>query len=100
MTAEMAFLGTEFPRVPPPHSVLATQPGSVPNSARLTYLSVYDGRDGASKSTPSPSPPSTLTHAHSEQETLAEVERFKALLKIPLKDVVWVVFKSRNALPL
>ena len=40
---------------------------SVPNSARLTYLSVYDARDCASKSTPSPYPPSSLTHAHSIQ---------------------------------
>jgi hypothetical protein len=38
---------------------------SVPNSARLTYLSVYDSRDGASEPAPSPSPPSSLTHVHS-----------------------------------
>jgi hypothetical protein len=35
-----------------------------PNSARLTYLRVYDSRDGASKPSPSPSPPSSLTHTH------------------------------------
>ena len=33
--------------------------GSVPNSARLTYLSVYDSRDGASVPAPS-----SLTHVH------------------------------------
>jgi hypothetical protein len=34
------------------------------NPARLTYLSVYDSRDVASASAPSPSPPSSLTHVH------------------------------------
>ena len=37
---------------------------TLPNSSRLTYLSVYDNRDGASEPTPSPSPPSSLTHVH------------------------------------
>ncbi len=32
--------------------------------AKLTYLSVYDSRDGASEHTASPSPPSFLTHVH------------------------------------
>ncbi len=32
--------------------------------AKLTYLSVYDSRDGASEPAPSPSPPSSLTHVH------------------------------------
>jgi hypothetical protein len=34
------------------------------NSVRLTYLSVYDRRDDASETTPSPSPPSSLTYVH------------------------------------
>ncbi len=38
------------PRPPPPRS--------------RTYPSVYDSRDGASEPAPSPSPPSSLTHAH------------------------------------
>jgi hypothetical protein len=37
---------------------------SVPNSARLTYLSVYESRDGVSEPASSPSPPSSLTHVH------------------------------------
>ena len=37
---------------------------SVPNSARLTYLSVYDSSDDASEPASSPSPPSSLTYAH------------------------------------
>ncbi len=44
-------------------SVLATQTGSVPNSARLTYLSVYDRRDVASEPVHSPShPPRSRMH--------------------------------------
>jgi hypothetical protein len=31
---------------------------------KLTYLSVYDSRDGASEFSPSPSPPSSLMHVH------------------------------------
>ncbi len=32
--------------------------------AKLTYLSVYDNRDGVSEQAASPSPPSSLTHVH------------------------------------
>jgi hypothetical protein len=38
--------------------------GVMRDSARLTYLSVYDRRDGSSESTPSPSGPSSFTHEH------------------------------------
>ncbi len=31
---------------------------------KLTYLSVYDNRDGVSEQAASPSPPSSLTHVH------------------------------------
>ena len=37
------------------------------NSARLTYVSVYDSRDGVSEPAPSPSSPSSITRAHSIQ---------------------------------
>jgi hypothetical protein len=36
----------------------------LPTSARLMYLSVYDNRDSACVPAPSPSPRSSLTHAH------------------------------------
>ncbi len=37
---------------------------SLPKSVTLTYLSVYESRDGASESAPSPSLPSSFTHVH------------------------------------
>ena len=37
---------------------------SVPNSARLMYLSMYYSRAGVSESAPFLSPPSSLTYAH------------------------------------
>ncbi len=37
---------------------------SLTKSERLTYLGVYDSRDDASESAPSPSSPSSLTHVH------------------------------------
>jgi hypothetical protein len=55
MTAEMAFLSTQLPRRPPPRSrmctgasVLATQLDPV-YSEKLTSLSVYDSRSGATQ---------------------------------------------------
>jgi hypothetical protein len=40
---------------------------SVPNSARLMYLSMHDIRDDVSESVPFPSPPSSFTHVHTIQ---------------------------------
>jgi hypothetical protein len=37
---------------------------TLPTSAKLTYLSVYDSRDDVSEHTASPSPPSSLTYVH------------------------------------
>ena len=37
---------------------------TLPTSAKLTHLSVYDSRDGVSEHAASPSPPSSLTHVH------------------------------------
>jgi hypothetical protein len=37
---------------------------TLPTSAKLTYLSVYDSRDGVSEHTASPSPPSSFTYVH------------------------------------
>ncbi len=37
---------------------------TMPTSAKLKYLSVYDRRDGVSERAPSPSPPSSPTHVH------------------------------------
>jgi hypothetical protein len=37
---------------------------TLPTSAKLTYLSVYDSRDGVSERTASPSTPSSLMHVH------------------------------------
>jgi hypothetical protein len=61
----------DFPckRVPPRPRVPARNPNwnTWPNFAKLTYLSVFDSRDGVSELSPSPSPPSSLTHVHSIQ---------------------------------
>jgi hypothetical protein len=75
MTTEMSFLSPNPPRPHPPRSHLHTgvcrciasrNPNwhSWTNSVRLTYLSVYDSRDGVSELSPSPSPPSSLTDVH------------------------------------
>ena len=37
---------------------------TLPTSAKLTHLSVYDSRDGVSEHAASPSPPSSLKHVH------------------------------------
>jgi hypothetical protein len=37
---------------------------TLPTSAKLKYLSVYDRRDGVSERASSPSPPSSLTYVH------------------------------------
>jgi hypothetical protein len=37
---------------------------TLPTSAKLTYLSVYDSRDGVPEHVASPSPPSSLMHVH------------------------------------
>jgi hypothetical protein len=37
---------------------------SLTNTVRLTYLCVYDNRDGVCETAPSPSPPSSLPHVH------------------------------------
>jgi hypothetical protein len=37
---------------------------TLPTSVKLTYLSVYDRRDGVSEHAASPSPPSSLMHVH------------------------------------
>ncbi len=37
---------------------------TLPTSAKLTHLIVYDSRDGVSEHAASPSPPSSLTHVH------------------------------------
>jgi hypothetical protein len=37
---------------------------TLPTSTKLTYLSVYDRRDGVSEDAASPSPPSSLTDVH------------------------------------
>ncbi len=37
---------------------------TLPTSAKLTYGSMYDSRDGVSERAAPPSPPSSLTHVH------------------------------------
>jgi hypothetical protein len=72
---------------------------SLPKSARLTYLrvydsrdsaseplSVYDSRDSASEPALSPSPPSSLTHAHNIQSHTLPTPTF---LTFTCTQVLW-----------
>ncbi len=59
---------------------------SLPKSARLTYLNVYHRRDDTSESTPSPSPPSSLTDVHNIQTPTLPIP---ILLTFTCTQVLW-----------
>ena len=67
---------------------------SLPKSARLTYLSVYDRRDRSSESTPSPSTPSSFTYVHIIQTPTLPTP---TLLTFTYTQVLW--FLSRLTRP-
>jgi hypothetical protein len=48
----------------PTRQTLSTSRQTRTTSVKLTYLSVYDSRDGVSEYTDSPSPPSSFTYPH------------------------------------